>query len=149
MLMAVGASLGFAAILACAGGEAGEQQVAESQMAETSQPAENQSAQEVELPEGVTMEMVNKGRELFTGAGLCNVCHGDKGEGGIGANLNDEEWLHGDGSYEGIVETVTNGVDSSKSTNGTPMAQKGGSGITDDQVKEVVAYVYYLSKGGM
>jgi mono/diheme cytochrome c family protein len=100
------------------------------------------------LPEGVTMEMVNQGKEVYAGAGLCYVCHGAEGQGmpGLGANLTDEEWTHGDGSFDALVETVMNGVDSGASTTGTAMPAKGGSGISDEQVREVAAYVWTLSR---
>jgi mono/diheme cytochrome c family protein len=95
--------------------------------------------------------MVNQGKEIFAGAGLCNVCHGADGTGmpGLGANLTDDQWLHSDGSYQGIIQTVTSGVEASSSSTGTAMPPKGGSGITDDQVKAVAAYVYTLGHKGM
>ena len=40
----------------------------------------------------------------------CVSCHGQLGEGGIGPNLTDDYWLHGDGGITGIVRTVRNGV---------------------------------------
>lgn len=52
--------------------------------------------------------------------------------------------MQNDGSYEGIVETVMNGVSGEESSSGTPMPPKGGSGITDEQVRAVAAYVYSL-----
>lgn len=147
----VGLMLGLAAWVACGGGETGQQMSGEAAAAETSagqQMAEEGQQSEMKLPEGVTPEMVSQGKEIFGGAGLCHVCHGPEGKGmpGLGANLTDDEWLHSDGSYEGIVETVMNGVDASKSSVGTAMPPKGGSGITDDQAKAVAAYVYTLSK---
>jgi mono/diheme cytochrome c family protein len=145
--------IGLSAVFAC--GEAGQQEAAAGDMAsgETSGStavAETQDTvaqQSDSLPEGVTVEMVAQGKDIFAGAGLCYACHGANGSGtpGLGPNLMDDEWLHSDGSYEGIVETVMNGVDASKSKTGTAMAAKGGSGITDDQVKAVAAYVYTLS----
>ena len=146
-LMALGMALGLVAMVGCGGGE-GQQTAADEST--TPAAAEGQAAetqqQAVDLPEGVTMEMVNQGREIYAGAGLCYTCHGATGEGvpGLGANLTDEDWLHSDGSFEGILETVTNGVDTSASSSGTPMAARGGSGITDDQVRAVAAYVLTL-----
>ena len=143
-LMALGAVLGLAAMVACGGGENQQAAADETPPAAEGQAMEGQ--QEMELPEGVTMEMVTQGKEIYSGAGLCYTCHGANGEGvpGLGANFTDDEWVHGDGSYEGISATVLNGVDTSASSTGTPMPPKGGSGITDDQARAVSAYVWTI-----
>ena len=39
----------------------------------------------------------------------CMSCHGDKLQGGIGANLSDETWIHG-GKPTEVLKTVTDGV---------------------------------------
>lgn len=41
----------------------------------------------------------------------CKACHGANGEGGIGPNLADDYWLHGNGSLETIYATISNGVE--------------------------------------
>jgi mono/diheme cytochrome c family protein len=145
--MALGAVLGLAAMVACGGGE--NQQAAADEMAmppaaETAMEGQH----EMEMPEGVTMEMVTQGREIYSGAGLCYTCHGANGEGvpGLGANFTDGDWTHSDGSYEGIAASVLNGVDTSASSTGTPMPPKGGSGITDDQARAVSAYVWTIAQ---
>ncbi len=94
--------------------------------------------------------MVSQGDQIFHGAGLCYACHGQDAKGlpGLGANLIDSEWLHIDGSYESIVANVKSGVPAGESTSGTPMPPKGGSSITDEQVRAVAAYVWSLSHGG-
>lgn len=101
-----------------------------------------------ELPEGVTMAMVDEGKTIFTGAGICASCHGPEGEGipNLGDNLTDDEWLHSDGSYEAIVATVMNGVTAEASSSNVPMPAKGGTNISDDQVRAAAAYVWTLSK---
>ncbi len=152
-VVALGLALGLVTFVACSGGEAGGQEAeseaaAEAPSAETPMAEGGEMQQEMELPEGVTMEMVNQGKEIYASAGLCSVCHGAEGEGGVGANLKDDEWLHSDGSYEGVVQTVMSGVDAGESSNGTPMAERGGSGITDEQVRAVAAYVWTLGRGG-
>lgn len=40
----------------------------------------------------------------------CAACHGDAGQGGIGPNLTDNYWIHGDGSVKTIAEVVDKGV---------------------------------------
>ena len=52
-------------------------------------------------------EWVAKGRETFMAN--CISCHGQDLTGGIGANLVDDEWLHG-GEPIDIFHTITNGV---------------------------------------
>lgn len=157
--LAVALAFCLTATFACSGGGEGGQaeasSAAESEEAQSPAMAESEteSMQEggqegqMALPEGVTQEMVTQGKEVFGTSGLCYVCHGQNGEGmpGLGANLDDDEWIHSDGSYESIVKTIMDGVDSSKSTTGTAMPPKGGSSITDEQVRAVAAYVYSLS----
>lgn len=97
------------------------------------------------LPDGVTPAMVAAGNKIFHGPGMCQVCHGPDGKGGIGANLTDSTWLHSKGSYQDIVHQVMTGVSQKESTKGIMMPPRGGSSISDDQVKEVAAYVWTLS----
>lgn len=101
-----------------------------------------------ELPEGVTMAMVEEGEALYGGAGICMTCHAPDGSGvpNLGADLTDDEWTHSDGGYEEIVVSIMEGVTADASTSGVPMPAKGGTSITDDQVRAVAAYVWTLSK---
>lgn len=102
---------------------------------------------DMDLPEGVTPEMVAAGETIFTGQGICYTCHMNGGVGGpLAPDLTDDQWLNSDGSYEGIVQTVTNGVPEPKEHPGL-MLPKGGSNITEEQVREVAAYVWTLSHG--
>lgn len=105
-------------------------------------------AQQTTLPEGVTEQMITEGRALFRGAGICHACHGPEARGipNLGANLTDDEWLHSDGSYQGILQTVRRGVAADASSTGTVMPPKGGSALSDDQVAKVAAYVWSLRR---
>lgn len=96
-------------------------------------------------PAGVTPAAIAKGDTIYHKTGMCYACHGTNAEGTVGPNLTDAEWLHGDGSYDMIVATVTSGVPADKAKKGIPMPPKGGSSITDEEVKAVAAYVYSLS----
>jgi len=102
------------------------------------------------LPEGVTQNMIRQGEGTFKGAGLCSACHGPQGRGipNLGANLTDSTWLHSDGSYAGVLQTIRQGVGADKSSNGTTMPPKGGSALSEDQLKAVAAYVWSLSHHG-
>ena len=112
-------------------------------LAVTGSPAIAQAKQE-STPAGVTEKTIAEGETLFKGAGICFTCHGQdaKGVPGLGANLTDSEWIHSDGSYESIVETITKGTTSST---GAVMPPRGGPNLTDEQVKAVAAYVWSLS----
>ena len=137
-------------LAACGGGEGDSsstmQNTAANEPAQAAAP--DAGMNDVALPERVTMAMVEEGKAIFTGRGICATCHGPDGSGmpNLGSNLTDEEWIHSDGSYEGIVQTIMNGVGVDVSTVGTPMPPKGGSGISDDQVKAAAAYVWTLSR---
>jgi disulfide bond formation protein DsbB len=93
---------------------------------------------------------VEDGKRLYAGAGLCSACHGPQGRGvqGLGANLADAKWVHSDGSFEAIVRQIQQGVTPDKSTTGVAMPPKGGSQLTDAQVRSVAAYVWTLSRAG-
>jgi mono/diheme cytochrome c family protein len=125
---------------ACGGGEQQQSEAAP----ETAPPSA--AATPAVMPAGVTAEMVAEGNTLFHGAGICLTCHGQNGTGvtGLGPALNDAEWLHSDGSYQAIVDQIMKGVTATESKSGVAMPAKGGSAITDEQVKAVAAYVYSL-----
>ncbi len=97
------------------------------------------------LPAGVTKESIAKGDEIFHGSGLCFACHGNDAKGAVGPNLTDDQWLHSKGSYEEIVKQVMTGVPKEESKSGNIMPPRGGSSISDDEVKLVAAYVWSLS----
>lgn len=90
--------------------------------------------------------LIAEGRTLFTGVALCFACHGPTGKGvpGAGVDLTDDELLHDDGSYEALVERIINGVGVEETRSGVIMLPRGGSMITDDQVRAVAAYVFSL-----
>ncbi len=98
-----------------------------------------------DLPSEVTQEMVTKGNEIFHKTGLCYACHGQDAKGLVGPNLTDDAWLHSKGTYDDLVKQILSGVPKEQSKSGIPMPAKGGSAITDDDVKAVAAYVYSLS----
>jgi len=93
----------------------------------------------------VTPELIAQGDKVFHGPGNCYACHGTNAQGSVGPNLTDAEWIHSKGSYEDIVKQVTNGVPKEESKSGIVMPPRGGSTISDEDVKAVAAYVYSLS----
>ncbi len=117
-------------------------------------PADTAAGQAAKPPGGgggggpASPELVALGDSIFhgqVGGAACTACHGQDAKGSpVGPNLTDGEWLNTDGSYEGIVKTVTTGVPQPKKAP-APMPPKGGAALTDAQVRAVAAYVYSLS----
>jgi mono/diheme cytochrome c family protein len=107
-------------------------------------PASAQS----KAPAEVTAESVTKGQVVFKGAGLCYACHGSEAQGSVGPKLVDHEFIHSKGTYPEIVAYIKTGVTKEESKSGIPMPPRGGSGISDDDVNLVAAYVWSVSHGG-
>jgi len=106
-----------------------------------------QAAQQSAEPSPTSQEIA-KGDSIFRGrlaGGTCFTCHqlNAKGLPGLAPDLTDAKWLHGDGSLAFIVATIQKGVAKPKVAGG-PMLPRGGTNLTDDQVKAVAAYVYSL-----
>ena len=97
------------------------------------------------LPPGVTMAMVSEGRAIFEGPGLCSACHGETGQGLIGPDLTDDDWIQARGSYLSILDIVNAGVAAEVSATGTEMPARGGSSVSDADVHAVAAYVWRAS----
>jgi mono/diheme cytochrome c family protein len=95
---------------------------------------------------GATPAVIARGDSVFHGSGNCYACHGSKGEGLVGPSLIDAEWIHSKGTPEEIAAQVTTGIPKEKSKSGIPMPPKGGSSISDDDIKAVAAYVHSLSQ---
>lgn len=100
-------------------------------------------------PAGATPQMVALGDSIFHGqaaGGLCFTCHGMDAKGGpLAPPLVKHEWKTGDGSYEFIIKRVTEGMPNPTPPYTSPMPPRGGSALTDEQVKAVSAYVYSIS----
>jgi mono/diheme cytochrome c family protein len=93
---------------------------------------------------------VAQDRELFHGSGNCSACHGPEGVGtDSGAALAQGVWLHGEDSYEGILSRVVHGIPKSVSTRGTEMPMRGWNTLSNQQVRDVAAYVWWISHGWM
>ena len=96
-------------------------------------------------PAGVTQAMVDEGQKNFT---LCASCHGQGGTGTAAAPpLNDAQWLNITGEYNEIVALINSGVPVPKEYPGM-MPPKGGGSFTDEQVRQIAAYVFALSHQG-
>src|SRR5690606_36033392 len=95
------------------------------------------------LPPGVSAGQVEQGRELFV---TCAVCHGlDAGGTQLGPSLRDAEWIHITGTLDEIEGVIRSGVPSPR-TYPVPMAEMGGAGLDDEQLRAVASYVYAISR---
>jgi mono/diheme cytochrome c family protein len=111
------------------------------------QPQQQVVGEGVELPEGVTLEMVQRGRTVYETT-VCFTCHGMDATGtALGPNLRDQDWLNSDGSFDGIMGVVRNGVAQPRQYP-SAMPPMGGAQLTDDQIRDVSAYIYAISHGG-
>lgn len=101
--------------------------------------------------QGADKALITQGENIFKGkaaGGLCWTCHGldAKGMKGLGPDLTDKTWLHGDGSVDFVKTTVKTGIAKPKK-GATPMPPFGGVPLNDSQVAAVAAYVASLSAG--
>ncbi len=99
-------------------------------------------------PKEITPQMLALGDSLFhglIGATSCQACHGADGkQATVAPNLTDAEWLHSDGSWEGIHNTLKSGVMAPKQFTSI-MPPFGGAPLKLEQSRAVTAYVYSLS----
>jgi len=101
--------------------------------------------------QGADKALIAQGESIFKGkaaGGLCWTCHGldAKGMKGLGPDLTDKTWLHGDGSIDFVKSTVKAGIAKPKK-GATPMPPFGGVPLNDSQLAAVAAYVASLSAG--
>lgn len=139
---------------ACGGGDSGSS-ASESAAEAGMTPAEEAATEAVDLlagldaaqlPEGVTVDMVREGRDLFNGGGICYTCHTLEATGGpLAPDLTDDTWINVDGEYQSIVELVKTGVSQPIEHPGA-MLPRAGMPLTDEQVEAVAAYAYMLSR---
>ncbi len=135
-------------LVACAKKEGGDQAAA-TDTASSAAPAAAPSAPTIpaQLPAGVTAEMITQGQQIFTSTGNCYTCHGMDARGTqLAPNLTDAEWLNVSGKYDEIVNLVHTGVAQPKQ-HPAPMPAMGGAQLSDDQVKQVAAYIWVLGGG--
>ena len=97
-------------------------------------------------PEGVTDSSIAWGRQLFHGSANCASCHGPQARGtDEGPALSGALWLHGPGTYEWLVEQITEGISAHHTWTGKPMPMRGWSNMPDEDVRAVAAYVWSIT----
>jgi cbb3-type cytochrome c oxidase subunit III len=90
--------------------------------------------------------MVEAGAQSF--GTVCSACHGPGGAGTAAApKLADNTWLHISGSFDEIVQIIHSGVPNPMEAP-APMPPLGGGNFSDEQVRQIAAYVFALSHQG-
>lgn len=103
------------------------------------------------IPPARLAQMIETGSDLFNG-GTCVICHGIGGRGNVrrAPDLSDDEWLHSEGDYEGILHTIMWGVEKEEMKAVTPrpfgMNPKGAMNLTPQKLLAVAAYAWSLSR---
>ncbi len=98
-----------------------------------------------QAPAGATAADVSAGETVFSSTGNCFTCHGQAGAGSaLAPALNDNQWLNISGDFASITQVVNNGVPQPKQFPAA-MPAKGGAPLTEQQVRQVSAYVYSIS----
>ena len=149
--MTFGVLLAVGGLLACGGGDAADDTTTTSDAPATTgtgtasgTAAGGLDLATVQLPEGMTPEMVQAGKTAFETT-ICYTCHGMDASGTpLAPDLTDAEWINTDGSPEGIEQIIRNGVPTPVS-HPAPMPPMGGAQLSDEQIQNLVAYVYALS----
>jgi mono/diheme cytochrome c family protein len=89
------------------------------------------------------------GDVLYRRKGKCLSCHGLNGKGleGLGANLQDDQWLHGDGSLPFIQRTIVEGIARPKVS---PVVMPSfATALAPEEIYRIAAYVFTLSHPGV
>ncbi len=87
------------------------------------------------------------GRKLFESKGLCFSCHGKSGDGLLGptTKLVGRKFTHTKGTVAELVELIKSGIAADQSASKQAMPPRGGSRITDPELKAVAAYVKHIN----
>lgn len=109
-------------------------------------PAAPQASPETPAAGASSSALIARGDAVYHGPGNCYACHGSKGEGLVGPNLTDSEWIHSKGTLEEIEAQINHGVTKEESKSGIPMPAKGGGTLSDEDIKACAAYVHSLSQ---
>lgn len=110
--------------------------------------AQDAPAPSLVRPVQVTDSAIARGERLFHGSASCSTCHGISGTGTDSAPaLAQGVWMHGPDSFEGILTRVLHGVPKAYSTRDVAMPMRGWTTMSDDQARDVAAYVWHISHG--
>ena len=95
-----------------------------------------------------SVAIAGQGKAIYegkTGGALCFTCHGPQGKGipGLGPDLTDGQWLHGDGGFAFLQKIIQTGVSKPKQSMAV-MPPMGGGKLTETQLQAIAAYVKAL-----
>ena len=100
------------------------------------------------LPQGLTLDMIRQGDDLFRGKAACNTCHGPDGGGmpasgsGITAGLNFVP-----AELRAIDSLIKVGIPEPTTRTPVAMPPRGAaSNLTDQETRQVAAYVWAISQ---
>jgi mono/diheme cytochrome c family protein len=114
-------------------------------------PADSARTDSSAVPEGPRLVLRADsalGDALYRGTGSCQSCHGARGEGvtGLGNEITDTAWLHGDGSPAFIQNVILTGIARPKTTlRGMPAYA---SRMSGGDAARIASYVYALANPG-
>jgi len=104
----------------------------------------NAGAASLPVPQGATRAMVAEGDRIYHES-ACVGCHGADGRGTpLGPSLVAGKWVWSNGSYNGILKTIQEGVANPKNYR-SPMPPMGGAQLNSEQLRAVAAYVWAIS----
>lgn len=100
------------------------------------------------LPQGVTLDMIRQGDDLYRGKGGCNTCHGPDGGGmpaagsGITAGLNFVP-----AQFAAIDSLIRTGIPEPATRTPVAMPPRGAqSNLSDDETRRLAAYAWAISQ---
>ena len=100
-------------------------------------------------PAGFTTAQIAFGRQIYLGEeknGTCAGCHGGDARGtSVGPSLVSGEWVHGDGSIDGIANSIREGVAKPRDFTNSVMPPNGGAELSADDARSIAAYLYALN----
>lgn len=101
------------------------------------------------MADSPAVQDVALGRQVFlgkAGGAICTTCHGTNAKGlkGLGPDLTDGTWLHGDGSVAFLKTIIRTGVAKPKQSSAA-MPPYGGTPLKAEHLDAVVAYIHSLS----
>jgi mono/diheme cytochrome c family protein len=100
------------------------------------------------LPQGVTLDMIRRGDDLYRGKAACNSCHGPDGGGMPAAGSGITAGLNFVPSQIAAIDSVIK-VGIPEPTTRTPIAMPprgAASNLTDQETRLVAAYVWAISQ---
>lgn len=95
------------------------------------------------LSPGISIDLLEEGRDLFV---VCSVCHGLDGHGTqLGPSLRDSTWIHIPNEIDAIAEITRTGVPTPTDFP-VPMPIMGGGDFDAGELRALATYVHALAR---